>query len=162
MAYRNVGKKAGINLEALRYWGRAIPFTNVLKGGLRLIDYQPSGGGTWDAGRPIDVDENGYPASLLADQHVTFLFASNQAINWPGGTYTLKFDGDGGWNGTSNTNISVANFGPVVSEIEGQIEVSWTPDDGNENIRIVGVNVADPIVNMRLLLPGFAAEAETF
>ena len=160
VTYINDGKLAGVNLEELRYWQRAIPFVNILKAGTDIVS--STVGGSFDDGRAMTLNTDGYPTSLLADQAITYLFMADQSQNYPGGTYTLKFDGDSGWNGSTNANIDITAFGTVTSESDGEIEIDWTPVDSNQYIRIVGVNGADPIVNMRLLLPGYADEAETF
>lgn len=160
--YLNVNGRAGVNLEELRYWQASTPFQNVLKHGLSMISHEA--GGAWDDGRAITTNSDGYPTSLLSSpaQEVTLLFMTDQSLNYPAGNYRILFDGDGGWDGNTNANLEITNFGSVVSESDGEVVVNWTATDSNQYIRIVGVNGADPIVNMRILLPKYGTQTGTF
>lgn len=160
VTFTNTDSRAGINLEELRYWQQAKPFVNVLKAGLNHISHDGNIG-TWDDGRAITLNSDGYPTSLLTDQEITLLFMDDQSSNYPSGLYTIRFDGDGGWNGSTHTNLEITNFGSVTAEVEGEITVNWTPNDENTYIRIVGIG-GSPLSNMRILMPGYESETETF
>jgi len=150
--YINADAILGMNLAGVPDWGRAWVFIDVFKHSRTWIS-QPSDGSVWDDGRTITVDADGWPASLLPDQYAGNVLLTSQLGNYPSGEYICLYDGDG----TINFRIN----GSIVSQTPGRIVVDIDNDnDGLTHIQITSTNPADPVRNIRLLMPGFEDTAD--
>ncbi|MCB1216776.1 hypothetical protein KDL44_05250 [bacterium] len=146
----NDGNPLGMNLEGLADWGRSIPFTDVFRLSRSWIP-QEAEGWTWDTGETLDIDANGWVASLEPGQAAGNVLVTNNAGNYPEGDYICLYDGEG----TITWGINAS----VVSEEPGRQVVHITPGaDNTAHIKITATNSADPVRNIRLILPGHEAD----
>ncbi len=96
-----------------------------------------------------EVGPDGWVRSLRTDQQaVARMFASGDG-RYPGGLYTVLYDGDG--------DIAFAEPNKVVGRRPGRIELQVNPGPGAPGIALVlrATNPADPVRNIRVILPGF-------
>ncbi|MBN2083562.1 hypothetical protein JW859_15310 [bacterium] len=151
--YVNADAILGMNLAGIPDWGRAWVFVDVFKHSRSWIS-QPSDGSVWDDGRTVAVDADGWPTSLAADQYAGNVLLTSQQGNYPSGEYICLYEGEG----TINFRIN----GSIVSQTAGRIVVDIDNDnDGLTHIQITSTNPADPVRNIRLLMPGFETTYET-
>ena len=145
--YPNQDCPLGVNLEGMSDWMDSFVWVDAFKTARTWIS-QPSDGSVWDDGRAIPVDANGWPTSLAADQYAGNVLITGQGENYPAGEYICLYDGEG-----------VIDFrldGHVVSQEPGRIVVQISPSaDGLTQLLIKQTNPANPVRNIRVVLPGF-------
>lgn len=125
----------GTNLYGVNDYSPEIPFANVLKQARVWVSAGKYGGAD---GRPLALDGQGYPVSLLSDQTaVSYLFTT--VTHHPEGEYAFEYDGGG--------TVTFSGAGKRLSN--GNVQVSA----GTVVIRITKT----PVSNMRLWLPGHGA-----
>src|SRR5690606_14711873 len=90
----NDGNPLGMNLEGLSDWGRSIPFTDVFMLSRSWIP-QEADGWTWDTGETLDIDADGWVASLEPGQAAGNVLVTNNGGNYPEGDYICLYDGEG-------------------------------------------------------------------
>lgn len=148
----NQGAKAGINLERVGEYSRTFAFVDVFKMA-RPWFAQQVGGAAWN-GAPLDLTPEGWVASLQPNQAAVAVLMNDQAGNYPTGPYVCLYDGQG--------TIQFAGDAVVVSQTPGRIVVQVTPVAGSRTaLRITATNPADPIRNIRLVMPGFESDYAT-
>ncbi len=141
----NFGSRIGINMAELAYWGPQLVFVDLFRS---CADWIPQKivGGAWNTGEQFPRRPDGYPASLASDQAVATLLATGMGSQYPGGRYACLFEGDGDlefrWDAVAG------------ARTPGRIEVDVTPAQGIL-LRIIRTNPANPIRNVRFILPGF-------
>ncbi|MCB1186614.1 hypothetical protein KDL29_05535 [bacterium] len=146
----NDGNPLGMNLEGLSDWGRSIPFTDVFKLSRSWIP-QEADGWTWDTGETLDIDANGWVASLQPGQAAGNVLVTNNAGNYPEGEYICLYDGEG--------TISWGINASLVGVEPGRQVVHITPGaDDTAHLKITATNPDNPVRNIRLILPGHEAD----
>ena len=151
--YLNSGARLGMNLSGVPDWGRGWVFVDVFKHCRDWIS-QPRDGSTWDDGRTVSVDADGWVTRLAADQYAGNVLLTSQFGNYPSGEYVCLYDGTGSLNFRINASI--------VSEEPGRIVVAVdASDDGLVHVQITATDPADPVRNIRLVMPGYEATYET-
>lgn len=146
----------GINLGGLADWGTELPFVNLMKNARQWY--------TKDQGNPqdpwnsenisaIQLRQDGYPTEIPQKisgsrypQEVATIWAITDG--WPKGTYTVLYDGDG--------EISLAGT-PQNAQIRETGRMTFdlpNPKDGQVELRIRRSSKANPVRNIRVLMPG--------
>jgi len=147
----NFGSRVGVNMSELAYWGPQLVFVDLFKSCAEWIP-QKIVGGAWNTGESFPVRNDGYPASLAADQAVATLLATGMGSRYTGGRYVCLYEGDGDfefrWDAVAG------------ARSPGRIEVDVTPAQGIL-LRITRTNPSNPIRNVRFILPGFEATYRT-
>ena len=86
----------GTNLNEIADWSTEWPFVDAMKFSRPWISGTEE---TWDDGRAIDLDANGWPRSLQSNQIVhTLMFRNGDSSTgylYPGGRYHVLYDGEG-------------------------------------------------------------------
>jgi hypothetical protein len=153
VVFPNADCPLGVNLEGLSDYMTSMPFVDAFKTAREWFS-QPSDGSVWDDGRPIPLDANGWPTSLLADQYAATVLMTDQAGNYPVADYVCLYDGEG----TLHFGIDAS----IVNEQPGRIEVHVTPQAGGvTHLQIQATNPANPIRNIRFILPGYEGNYQT-
>ena len=152
----------GINLEYVRYWTPSTPFVNVFRQAENWMSRGAEDYATYDSFVNIPVDAQGYPLEIPYDNgvdppqvaHTVMIWATNW--DYPTGTYTFIFDGDG----------TVEVLGDVPDHIfEGggichQFTVSMPTPDFGLGLVIRRSNKDNPVRNIRLIPLGFESVYE--
>jgi hypothetical protein len=112
----------------------------------------------WGLGpRPIHLRPDGYPSRLLPNQCLTKLMLRDVQFHAPAGRYVCLYDGDG---------VLIFGFDATVLTIgKGCIEFDFKPSTVRDNgifMQIVATNPANPIHNIRVIMPGFEHTYEAF
>ena len=150
------GDFLGINLAAVNAGASQIVFVDAFKQSLPWVSNNFPHDGTFDSGIPIPLDINGYPLEIPYDpdgtggippQVVTSCVFHGLAGRYPGGNYTLFFEGSG----------TVAVYGDTVERsftVAGAHSFPVTPGNGGIFVEIVQSLSSQPVQNIRLVMPG--------
>lgn len=145
----------GMNLAGVVDWSNEWVFTDVFKHSRAWIPQTPGGGGPWDTGVPIRTDDLAWP--LLEDgQAAATLMCWDISPHYPGGTYTLT------WEGSGTIHAGFGNVG-VTDKQPGRMLLDVDSEHGGIYLRIDRSSDADPVRDIRCTMPGFDADdAPTF
>jgi hypothetical protein len=128
------------------YWSSEIVFVDLFKHS-QTFKSQASDA-NYGQGGPLDLTETGWVRSLGADgQFADSIILSQPKLGYPGGVYTCLYDGQG--------KIAFAYGTQVVEERPGQIRVNVKAEQNLLTLRVTETNPADPVRNIRVILPGF-------
>ena len=142
-------------MGVLRRWVGYTPFVNIFKTADTWITSAGPDADVWDTGLAVPLRDDGFPLQVPftvgnnQPQTVKTLMLSDTGWDYPTGTYTLFFEGDGevivDWD---------AIGGPYVG---GGTYTFQVPDPTNEGIMlaITRSEASDPVRNIRVILPGF-------
>ena len=136
-----------MNLAPIAYWTAEFPFADLMKDG--------SGWSAFAEGRPADklALKNGYPSALLPNQHARFAVAWG-GTHYPAGAYTVLWDGEGELSfPLSHLKVRSAQPHRIVAEVSDTSGQMWVSIDRTDP--------ADPVRNIRFLLPGAEASYAT-
>ena len=127
----------------------------------------------WGDGQHIDLRPDGYPASLAEGQALVTLAVRDVCLHGAEGRYTALYDGEGeldfgmdAHSATFEQGRQYVDFSPTCQQQCWFDKAEWLPycSENGIGITIRATNPANPIRNVRLLMPGFLAthEAEPF
>ncbi|MDQ1469019.1 MAG: hypothetical protein QOJ99_499 [Bryobacterales bacterium] len=139
----------GTNLSQLTDYTRAWPFVDAFKIARPWISQMQ--GAAWGSGPALQQDANGWIEALQPGQFAeTIIFdnALDDHANFPTGQYTLLYDGEG----TIQFDLSSAT---IVSQTPGRMVVAVTSAPYGVFLMITATNPANPIRNIRFIMPGF-------
>jgi hypothetical protein len=112
---------------------------------------------SWDDGRTLTLDTNGYPTSLLSGQYATTLLFWGGDAHYPAGDYVLLYDGQG----QVTVDFSQGPAITVKSSDPGRIVVTVPAGTNGFRIRIMQTTPADHVRNIRFIAPGFESSYQT-
>ncbi len=159
----------GMNLSAVTYWSRELPFVDVAKASMPWITQNsrdvPGGRNLWDTGmlEHISLDGDGYPLSLPvevegaeAPQAVAALMCRTGDGRYPAGRYVCLYDGRG--------EIGFSLDARVHAGRPGRIELDVAPTSAGILMKILHSEKGDHVRNIRVFMPGFeeAGGSQTF
>ncbi len=145
----------GVNMEGVAPWARQIVFVDTMKRtreNWAVFEITPTG--QWGVEQQVPVDSNGYPLELPYTPPgsttplgvASYLFYDMEG-HYPAGNYTLIFEGTGGLiigNGENEQFFSVG----------GSYTFTVDPSQGDLMVVLIESQVADPIRNIRFIMPG--------
>lgn len=141
----NAKSPLGINLSSVEDWNSELPFVDVFKMA-RMPWFSQKEGASWNQGGELKLTTAGYPAKLEPGHYAETVMLDNGG-RYPAGQYTVLYDGDGkirfGMQGVE-----------IASEAPGRLTINVTPKDHGIFLQIRETNPANPIRNIRVLLPG--------
>jgi hypothetical protein len=136
----------GMNLSAAAPWNREWVFVDVFKQHSEWVSQLPGLASPWSTGAPLALDEQGNPL-LAPGQAAGTLMMRDMASAYPGGKYLVTYEGDG--------DLAFGMDAMVVSRGENQITIDVKPTSAGIYLRIDRSNVADPVRDIRITMPGF-------
>ena len=137
----------GINLYTLSDFSGEWPFIDAFKTSRSWFSGTAT---TWDDGRPLELDEDGWVRRLLPGQLARTLVASGPV--YPAGDYVLRYDGEGV--------IEYELGASLVHAAPGRHVVRIDPAAGAVALVIRAVSAKAPLRNLRLFMPGGACEGD--
>jgi hypothetical protein len=140
----------GSNLTQFRDYSEEYALVDAFKASRSWISGSTSG--TWDDGRPIDVDADGWVRSLAPGQIARTLMFTGLS-DYPGGRYTVLYDGEGTLTYGSDAKKNDALSAP------GRDVLDVTPGGGIE-LDVVSLG-STPIKNIRVIMPGGACSNDS-
>lgn len=145
-AYPNSNSPLGTNVSGINYWTTQWPFVDAFKISRPWISQRK--GAAWGEGGPLKLTPQGWIASLEPGQTAETVMFVDAKAHYPGGKYVLLYDGKG----TINL---LLNSAKVVSQTPGRMVLDVVPQDSGIWLEISATNPANPISNIRLIMPGF-------
>lgn len=133
----------GFNLPLLQSWGTDVLFVDVFK---RTSPWIPQRVSTseWDTGETLNLTPEGWIASLNPDQAAGTVTMSG-GRHYPGGRYICLYEGEGA--------LEFRWDARLVSSQPGRYEVDVFPNNGIY-LKQIATNPANPMRNIRLIMPG--------
>ncbi|MFC1584535.1 hypothetical protein ACFL5V_03195 [Fibrobacterota bacterium] len=142
----------GMNTYYFDYWSGQIAFVDAMKQSDAWIA-STQGTDEWDSGVEIPLDSLGYPLEIPytplggQPQIAKALMFSGIDSRYPAGTYTLMFEG------TGSITIATESGGSLFSQA-GAHQVDITPSYWGITLHLNESSAADPVRNIRFILPG--------
>lgn len=137
----------GINLAGPADWNTELPFVDVFRLSRAWISQKEGAG--WGQGPPLELDENGWVRRLEPGGYAETLLCTIEGGHYPGGRWTVL------WQGRGRLEMARAK---VVEQTPGRMVVEVDPSRGAMFLRLRETDPADPVRNIRVLMPGFTAE----
>ena len=138
--------KLGVNLDDVLDYSTQWVFVDAFKGARDWISQDVGFGGPWNNGQPLSFDANGWPL-LSPNQAAGTLLLNDIDDKYPGGVYTAFYDGTG--------DILFGNDAFVLTKEPGKITMNVTPSGGGIYVKVIASDPADPVRNIRVVMPGF-------
>ncbi|RYY37292.1 hypothetical protein EON62_01225, partial [archaeon] len=151
-----------INLGGLKDYSTQLVFVDVQKQSREWISqagWQDYGFMGWSFGTVPPLDAEGYPRFLQPGYAVGTLMMRDLQGHYPAGTYTVLWDGDGVLDATMTDVVAVR------VKDAGVMEVDMLPGTSLNNgmfLRVERSNPADPVRNIRVIMPGYVDTYEQF
>ena len=146
VAAPNDNSALGINIAGVTYWSSELVFVDLFRHSQTFKSQAPGKG--YAQGGPLDLTQTGWVRSLRGDgQFADSIILSRPPLGYPAGVYTCLYEGKG--------KILFAYRTKVVEESPGRIRVQVNADQDLLTLRITETDPADPVRNIRVILPGF-------
>jgi hypothetical protein len=145
----------GSVLAGVDDYSREWPFVDAFKTARTWIPQQQ--GASWGQGPALQLDPNGWITSLQPGQYAeTIMFdnALNDHADYPSGQYILLYSGSG----TLSFDLQSAT---IVSQTPGRMVVNVPAGENGIFLIESATNPANPIRNIRFILPGFESTYAT-
>lgn len=139
-----VGRPVGINITAIHDYSATVPFVDVFRSSRPFQRQDPS----------LNLDAQGWVKSLNPGQVANTFMLWDIPDRYPSGAYTVLYDGKGklAYGGSARRTSRVA--GKEVVEVDASV-------NGIE-LRIIRTDAADPIRNIRVIMPGGICNKDAF
>lgn len=134
----------GMNLAGPADWNTELPFVDVFRMSRPWISQQK--GKPWGKGPDLELDEHGWVKRLEPDCWAETLMCTIDGGHYPGGKYTVLYQGQGRLE---------FNNAKVVSDRPGRIVIEPNPSNGAIFLRLVQTAPNDYVRNIRVVMPGF-------
>jgi len=142
----NDNSALGINLAGVTYWSAEIVFVDLFKHSQTFKSQAPGKG--YAQGGPLDLTAEGWVRGLRDDGHFAdSIILSRPRLGYPSGVYACLYEGRG--------RIEFGHRVKVLEETPGRIRIEIGSDLDLLTLRITETDPADPIRNIRVILPGF-------
>jgi hypothetical protein len=137
----------GVNLAPVSDWGPAWEFVDGFKQAREWIP-QNIEGDPWVTGADLSRTPTGHIASLDVGQVAATLLFRELEGHYPAGEYVCLYEGQG--------TIEIDGFdGKTIRREPGRMVVDVTPGDGGILVRVTATDPADPVRNIRFVMPGY-------
>lgn len=143
----NAMSPLGTNLTGVSDYSPEWAFVDAFKGSRAWISSTAT---TWDDGRPLDLDDNGWVRSLKPGQFARTLMFWDLDGAFPGGEYVVTYAGKGSLEVWPQE---------VIESAPGRLLVRVDPQKGGLSLIIKETDPADFIRDIRVSFPGTDAKA---
>ena len=145
----NARSPLAINLAGIADWSTELVFVDAFKQSRAWISQEK--GKPWGKGPALDLTPDGWVRSLKPNQRAETILL-NVGSHRPAGKYTCLYEGSG--------EMSIRSGAKVVSRAPGRMVID-VQADGGVFLSIAKTDPADPIRNIRVIMPGFAKTYRT-
>jgi len=135
----------GINLAEVNYYTREWVFVDVMKMARPWLATRP-GGGVFDTGETLPLNEQGWPLLKPGQAAHTVIFVGTGGA-YPAGQYVCTFDGRG--------DVVLGLDAKNIQRQGNRILVDVKPTEAGIDLRIENSDPTNPVRNVRLWMPGF-------
>jgi hypothetical protein len=147
-------ERGGINLSGICDWNTELPFVDLAKSCRPWVSQRT--GAAWGKGPALELDERGWVRRLEPGCFADIPFLVFEQGHAPAGDYVCLYDGRG--------RLAVSGGPKAIEEKPGRLVVRLEPGAGQFWLQLRETDPADPVRNIRMLLPGTesAHEREPF
>jgi hypothetical protein len=155
-----VHAQIGMNLAGVHDYGSQLIFVDLFKQSRPWLTQNADGTGAFNTRVPVAMRPDGYPEEIPYNngsdppQIAHTLMATSLEAHYPGGAYTLMFEGSGEIKLDGDTRA-------LAFEQAGSYPIAVTPTDRGISLKITRSDKNDPIRNIRLIMPGFEQTFES-
>lgn len=132
-----------MNLAGPADWSSELPFVDMFRYSRPWISQQE--GKAWGQGPKLDIDEHGWVRKLPPNAWAETVITSLNG-HYPGGNYTVLYDGKG--------RIEFNEVATILSQTPGRMVIRVDPKRGSWFLRLRETQPANPVRNIRLIMPG--------
>ena len=157
----NCSLKFGTNIGGLADYMTEMPLVDVMRHSREWYTTNATGEQPFDSEKisGIPVDANGYPLEIPysvngTPQIIKTIWANLSA--WPEGDYTLLFDGDGDFDYWGDLSLVSQSGNRKILKF-----IRPASNEGTFELKITRSNPANPVKNVRLLMPGTETTYQT-
>jgi hypothetical protein len=136
--------RLGMNLSGPADWNTELPFVDVFRMARPWISQRK--GQPWGKGPPLDLDEHGWVKRLEADCSAETPLCTIEHGYYPGGEYTVLYEGQG--------RLEFTNA-EIMSSEPGRMVIRPNPLRGGFFLRIAETKPDDYVRRIRVIMPGF-------
>jgi len=137
--------RLGMNLNGPADWNTELPLVDVFRLSRPWISQKE--GAPWGQGPDLALDEHGWVKQLGPDCRAETLMCTIPPGHYPGGRYTVLYDGEG--------ELDFWGAASIVSSQPGRITIEVDPSEGGFFLRLLKTDPADYVRNIRVIMPGF-------
>jgi hypothetical protein len=135
----------GTNLTGIADWSGDWAFVDAFK---MSRDWISGSSTAWDDGRDFELDARGWVLSLKSGQIARTLMFWDDEGRYPAGQYIVLYKGKGTIEYTTAATKNAALSSP------GRDLIDVDPSKGGIGINITAIDAADPLTDIRLIMPG--------
>lgn len=133
---RNAKSPMGLNVGGLADWSPELYFVDVFRTARKFAATHPD----------LSLDAKGWPKMLAPGQVAETFLLWDIGDAFPAGIYSVFYDGKG--------DISFGGGASATRKEDGRYWVSINPRKGGVHLKITRTDLADPIRNIRMIMPG--------
>ncbi len=148
----NATSSIATNLHGIAYWSPEWTFVDAFKASSPWISGSTSG--SWNDGRIVDTDTDGWVKSLQADQIARTLMFVIQGGHYPAGPYIVRYDGQGTLQYGQGATLAQSGPGRDVLQVD--------PIRGPIELDVTSTAAGDPIRNIHVIMPGGICHGDPF
>jgi hypothetical protein len=134
----------GINLAGPADWNTELPFVDAFRLSRAWISQRRGEG--WGKGPKLDLDERGWVRRLDSGCFAETPLCTIEGGHYPSGEWTVLWEGEG--------KLELSR-GKVISSGAGRLVVDIDSRQGGFFLRLLETSPANPVCNLRVLMPGF-------
>jgi hypothetical protein len=134
-----------MNLNGPADWNTELPFVDVFRLSRTWISQRK--GESWGKGPDLELDEHGWVKRLEADCWAESPLCTIDSGRYPGGRYTVLYDGRG--------RIDFWGAATTVADEPGRMIIEVDPSRGGFFLRLHETDPNDRVRNIRVVMPGF-------
>ncbi len=143
--------RLGINLAGPADWNSELPFVDVFRQSRPWISQKE--GAAWGKGPDLALDEFGWVKRLEPGCYAESMLCTVGGGHYPGGVYTVLYEGEG--------KLGVGHNAKIVDAAPGRMRVDVDSSKGGWSLQIRETNPQNPVRDIRVLMPGFEATGQT-
>lgn len=137
----------GMNVSGLTYYTREWAFTDIFKMSK-----------DWSSSQPIEYHDDGWPR-LAPGQSVNTLMFRGMAGEYPAGTYTVTWEGDGVVS-VPGFDVDGASWSNPIADTTGEFTFTVSnPRNNGIALRIDESNPNNHVRNIRVIAPGYSPDS---
>lgn len=137
--------RLGINLDGPCDWNTELPFVDVFRFSRTWISQKR--GAAWGKGPALELDERGWVKRLAPDCWAETPLCTIEGGHYPSGRYTVLYEGKG--------ELAVTGAATVAERQANGLTLQVDSGKGAFFLQLRATDPADPVRNLRVLMPGF-------
>lgn len=142
--------RLGINLAGPADWMTELPFVDVFRTARPWVSQKQ--GAAWGQGPKLELDEFGWVKQVEPGCYAEAMLCTIGGGHYPGGTYTVLYEGEGKLEFGKNAKIKASEPGRILIDVDSS--------KGGFSVQLHETNPADPVRNIHVIMPGFESTWE--